>query len=176
MNLRPHPPPPPELNLTPLVDVVFLLLLFFMISTTFEKERELPLTLPEAEGQPISDQPAEPLVIAIDHESRYVVAGTPLATETDQDINTALLEALTAVLGQAAQDTTGRPLLIEADAATPHQAVMRAVDAAQALGFRQLAFAAKRAGKSATADRANDAPDSAPSASPAAESPAVRQP
>ncbi len=137
MNLRPHPPSPPELNLTPLVDVVFLLLLFFMISTTFVQERELPITLPEAEGQPVAEHESDPLVIGIDRDSHYVVAGLPLELGPDQDLQAALTLALGLAL-----PTSHRPaLLIEADAKTPHQAVIRVLDAARQLGLTQLAFA-----------------------------------
>ncbi|MBK1648264.1 ExbD/TolR family protein [Rhabdochromatium marinum] len=153
MNLRPHPPPLPELNLTPLVDVVFLLLLFFMVSTTFEQPRELPLTLPEAEGQPVPTAETPVLVIAIDRNSQYRVAEQPLEIDAGQSTR----DALTQVLQQAVQATmpaspsspssaTPAPplpsLLIEADAQTPHQAVMRVLDVAQQLGLTRLAFAA----------------------------------
>lgn len=143
MNLRPHPPQPPELNLTPLVDVVFLLLLFFMISTTFKQARELPIALPEAEGQPAEQTDREPLVVSIDRDSRYVIAERPLEPSTDPTASDdAMTKQLTAALREAAAGRQNPSLLIEADAQTPHQAVMRVLDAAQQLGLTQLAFAA----------------------------------
>ena len=138
MNLRPHPPQPAELNLTPLVDVVFLLLLFFMISTTFEQQRELPIALPEAKGQPAQTTDSKPLAIGIDRNSRYVVDGLPLDPGSNEQTRARLIVALRL----ASASSKHRSLLIEADAQTPHQAVMRVLDAAQEVGLTQLAFAA----------------------------------
>ncbi|WPL16414.1 Biopolymer transport protein ExbD [Thiorhodovibrio winogradskyi] len=138
MNLRPHPPRPADLNLTPLVDVVFLLLLFFMISTTFEQQREIPIALPEAKGQPARQSDSKPLVIVIDSDSRYIVAEQPIAPGPEQDTHELLVQALR----QATAKSANRTLLIEADAHTPHQAVMRMLDAAQEVGLTRLAFAA----------------------------------
>ncbi|EIC20606.1 ExbD/TolR family protein [Thiorhodovibrio frisius] len=138
MNLRPHPPQPADLNLTPLVDVVFLLLLFFMISTTFEQQRELPIALPEAKGQPAQKTDRKPLAIGIDRNSHYVVDGQPLDPGSAEQTR----ERLIIALRHASASSKNRSLLIEADAQTPHQAVMRVLDAAQEVGLTQLAFAA----------------------------------
>lgn len=137
MNLRPKPSPPPELNLTPLVDVVFLLLLFFMVSTTFTAKRELPIRLPEAQGRPGTASEERALVVVIDRQSQYVIDEQPLTIAAGEDVT----QALTRVLSNHPQ---GRALRIEADAATPHQAVMRVLDAAQALGLTRLAFSTQR--------------------------------
>ena len=157
MNLRPHPPPLPELNLTPLVDVVFLLLLFFMVSTTFEQPRELPLTLPEAEGQPVPTAETPVLVVEIDRNSQYRVAEQSLEIDAGQSTRDALTQALQQAMQVTMSASPGSPpsatpaptptpplpsLLIEADAQTPHQAVMRVLDVAQQLGLTRLAFAA----------------------------------
>lgn len=169
MNLRPYPPPPPELNLTPLVDVVFLLLLFFMISTTFEKERELPIALPEAEGQPTAAQ-AEPLIIGIDRNSHYVVAGQSLALPPGKNLPAAITEALAMALHQARPGAETAALLIEADAQAPHQAVMRVLDAAQQLGITQVAFATKHQqvghDRAETPHPVSPKPDDAPTPAP----------
>lgn len=138
MNLRPKPPPPPELNLTPLVDVVFLLLLFFMISTSFKQERELPIALPQTEGQPTAAPQTNALVVLIDRDSQYVIAGQALRANTKDDLTSALTRALNDMPAEIAL------LRIEADAATPHQAVMRVLDAAQALGVTRLVFSTQR--------------------------------
>lgn len=137
MNLRPRPPAPPELNLTPLVDVVFLLLLFFMISTTFVRERELPIRLPEAEGQPAAQTLSDVLVVGIDRDSQYLVDGLPVTASAGLSLSEALEQALHTAMDAA----LGRTLRIEADAETPHQAVMRVLDLAARLGLTQLSFA-----------------------------------
>lgn len=140
MNLRPRPAEPAELNLTPLVDVVFLLLLFFMVSTTFERQPELPIALPEAEGQPASDRERDPIVVSIDRESRYVIAEQPVRAPSEEALSASLTQALSGALADHRAEAS---LLIEADAQTPHQAVMRILDVAQQLGLQRLAFAVR---------------------------------
>nr|WP_207188101.1 biopolymer transporter ExbD [Thiorhodovibrio winogradskyi] len=170
--MRPLPPQPPELNLTPLVDVVFLLLLFFMISTTFEQARELPIALPEADGQPAEQTEKEPLVVSIDRDSHYFIAEQPLELATDQAASDeTMTEQLTQALREAAESAQSESLLIEADAQTPHQAVMRVLDAAQQLGLTQLAFAAVHSPGSAevgktTAPEPSNSRQESPSARP----------
>lgn len=136
MNLRPSRRPPPEINLTPLIDVVFLLLIFFMVSTTFKDDARLRLNLPEAGGEPVHQEPAERLEIVIDRAGRTFVGNAAVANERPETLNQAILGAI--------GTRRDLPVLIKADAATPHQAVMRALDAAAQLGLKQVAFAATR--------------------------------
>ena len=124
-----------ELNITPLIDIVFLLLIFFMVSTTFQKESQLRVQLPEATQQAQTD-PAEPLQIVISAEGQYAIGGRELS---DNSLPT-LIEALRQVAG----DDRERPLVVRADARTPHQAVVRAMDAASRLGLRNLSIATAR--------------------------------
>ena len=136
MNLRPHRPAEPDINLTPLIDVVFLLLIFFMVSTTFNEDARLRLQLPQAEGEPVSAQDIEQVEVVIDRAGRYYVDGRGVVST---DIKT-LKQAMVGVAGPRRD----LPVLIKADAATPHQAVMRALDAASQLGLTRVAFAASR--------------------------------
>ena len=108
-------------NLTPLIDVVFLLLIFFMVSTTFTRETQLTLDLPEANGEPreVVEQQVEVLV---DEEGRYRVNGQPLVDNRVRTLQAAIYKV-------SAGDTT-LPLVIAADAQAAHQAVVRAMDAA----------------------------------------------
>ncbi|MDZ7748602.1 MAG: biopolymer transporter ExbD [Halofilum sp. (in: g-proteobacteria)] len=124
-----------ELNITPLIDIVFLLLIFFMVSTTFQKESQLRVQLPEATQQPRAD-PSEPLEIVISAQGQYAIGGRELS---DNSLAT-VIEALR----QAAGDRRERPLVVRADARTPHQAVVRAMDAAARLGLRNLSIATAR--------------------------------
>ena len=137
MNLRPRSPKEPDINLTPLIDVVFLLLIFFMVSTTFNEDARLRLQLPEADGEAVSAEDIELVEIVIDRFGQpYVDDGKVLGDD---------IESLKQALVGAVGPRRDLPVLIKADAATPHQAVMRALDAASQLGLTRVAFAASRA-------------------------------
>jgi biopolymer transport protein ExbD len=136
MNLRPTKPDQPDINLTPLIDVVFLLLIFFMVSTTFKDDARLRLQLPQANGEPVAAEEQDQLQIVIDAGGHFYIGERQLV---DSRIDT-LRAALRAAAG-ARQDL---PVLIKADAKTPHQAVMTALDAAAQLGLTHIAFAASR--------------------------------
>lgn len=120
-----------SVNLTPLIDVVFLLLIFFMVSTTFTKETHLSLDLPEATGEEKIDQPQQ-IEILIDAGGQYVIDGRSLVSTN--------IETLMKALETIANGDTTRPLVITADASTPHQAVILAMDAAGRLGFVHLSL------------------------------------
>ena len=126
-----------ELNITPLIDIVFLLLIFFMVSTTFQKESELRIQLPTAD-QEARTEPSSPLEIVISADGQYAIGGRTLS---DNSLAT-LIEAL----GTAAGNERDRPLIVRADKRTPHQAVVRAMDAAAQLGLDRLSIATARDG------------------------------
>jgi biopolymer transport protein ExbD len=119
-------------NLTPLIDVVFLLLIFFMVSTTFTRETQLTIDLPEAEG--LAREAATELVeILIDEEGNYRVNGRALVDRRVRTLQAALYE-------ESEGDTT-LPMVISADGDAAHQAVVRAMDAAGQMGFTRLTIA-----------------------------------
>lgn len=133
MNLRPQAREEVEINLAPFIDVVFLLLIFFMVSTTFLREGNLELTLPEASPEPAQmDAPA--LELTIDASGEYVLNGRALANRQPQTIQRALEQAL-------AEAGAAQELVIRADASTPHQAVVTALDAAGQAGIKKLGIA-----------------------------------
>ena len=132
MNLQPNRREDPDVNLTPLIDVVFLLLIFFMVSTTFERENEISLELPEASGKQVENQRV-PVEISIDAKGRYFINKVEV-------VNTEL-ETLMQAIKKAAGDEEKPRVLLSADKATPHQAVITAMDAARQLGFVNLTFA-----------------------------------
>ncbi len=134
MNLRPHPVEPAELNLTPLIDVVFLLLIFFMLSTSFERPLELDLQLPTSDQSEPAASQSELLRISIDRDSQFYLDDAPIASAD----RSGLADAIAAALVGRINDS----VLIEADAQTPHQAVMWVLDALRFLGIEQVAFAA----------------------------------
>ena len=125
-----------EINLTPLIDVVFLLLIFFMVSTTFEWRSELGIELPEASAQ-ASDRDAEAIGVVIDAVGEVRVQGRAL---DDPDTG-----SLTRALREAARGLDSPPVIVSADAATPHQAVVTVMDAARRAGLYKLTFAARHA-------------------------------
>lgn len=124
-----------ELNITPLIDIVFLLLIFFMVSTTFQKESELQIQLPKA-AEKTNPEHDSPLEIVISADGQYALDGHTL---TDNKRRTVIR-----ALADAAGDNRDRPLIVRADARTPHQAVIRAMDAAAQLGLDRLAIATAR--------------------------------
>jgi len=123
-----------EVNLTPLIDVVFLLLIFFMVSTTFTKETHLSIDLPEASGDPARIAP-EQIEVSITQQGDITVNGTALVNNG--------LETLKSALEKVSEGDNTMPLIITADAATPHQSVVNAMDAAGQLGFIQLSITTK---------------------------------
>lgn len=138
MNLRRQRTDEPDINLTPLIDVVFLLLIFFMVSTTFKRDAELAVELPEASAEPAAQEP-NILELVIDAQGRYFLG--------DKELVNRRLETVKQALADAAGEQRDRPLVIRADAQTPHQAVVTAMDAAGQLGFKRLSIATVRTGE-----------------------------
>lgn len=127
-----------EVNLTPLIDVVFLLLIFFMVSTTFTRETRLVVELPEAEGMAaVTEQRMVEVSIAAD--GSYALNGERL-TRSDRDTLRSLLLPLS-------QQGTEVPFVIVADAAATHQAVVTVMDVAGRLGFANLTITTREPGK-----------------------------
>jgi biopolymer transport protein ExbD len=128
-----------EVNLTPLIDVVFLLLIFFMVSTTFTKETHLSIDLPEASGDParIAEQKIE---VSITRSGDYAINDVALLKSN--------LESLKIAIEKVTNGDNAIPMIITADASTPHQAVVTAMDAAGQLGFIQLSITTRNAEES----------------------------
>lgn len=136
MNLRPKRTESPDINLTALIDVVFLLLIFFMVSTTFKDDARIRIQLPSAQGEEVPADEPQVLEIVIDGAGTFYVNQRIVV---DQKLKT----LKTAIAGAAGEDRE-IPVVIKADANTPHQAVMTAMDAASQLGLLRFAFAATR--------------------------------
>jgi len=135
MNIQPDNPEEPEINLTPLIDVVFLLLIFFMVSTTFEHQSRIQIELPEATAEPGKPED-EALEILIDAEGRYFLG--------DQQVVNTELKTLKGAIRKAVGDRESMPVIIRADARTPHQAVVRALDATSQLGLVHISLATSK--------------------------------
>lgn len=132
MNFRPHDRDEPELNLIPLIDVLIILLIFLVMTTTFAQQSGLEIRLPEARSTaPLS--PEKPLAILIDAEGRFLIAGQPVPVATSATIQRAL---------KAAAGEQKDPLiLIEADQNSRHQALVLTLEALEQLGFQRISFA-----------------------------------
>lgn len=136
MNLRRQRGEEPEVNLAPLIDVVFLLLIFFMVSTTFKHEAELKVDLPQASAKP-EDMKRNQLEVVIDAQGHYFINDKMLVNNR--------LNTLKRAIALEAKGNTKLPLVIRADGKTPHQAVVTAMDAAAQLGIVHLSIATVRA-------------------------------
>ena len=135
MNLQPGGEDEPEVNLTPLIDVVFLLLIFFMVSTTFEHQSRIQIELPEATASPVELE-EDSIEIIIDAQGRYFIG-------EEQVVNTEL-KTLKSAISKAVGDRDTVPVTIRADANTPHQAVITALDATSQLGLTRISLATSK--------------------------------
>lgn len=135
MNLQPGGEDEPDVNLTPLIDVVFLLLIFFMVSTTFEHQSRIQIELPEATASPV-EVDEESIEIIIDAQGRYFIG-------EEQVVNTEL-KTLKSAISKAVGERETVPVTIRADAKTPHQAVITALDATSQLGLTHISLATSR--------------------------------
>lgn len=133
MKFQARVPEEPEINLIPFIDVLLVILIFLMLTTTYSKFTELQLTLPEAHADAAQDRPKE-MVIAVAADGRYAVNKQTLAGQDTAAIAQALREA------QADADSV---LIISADAAATHQSVITALEAARQLGLTRITFAAQ---------------------------------
>ena len=135
MNLRPRRQDPPRVELTPLIDVVFLLLIFFMISTTFDKQTRLEVDLPEATTEARSKQEPERIDIIIDSRGHFYVNDSELVSHD--------IETLKRTLLKISDGRDDLPVIITGDKAAPYQAAMTVMDAAGQMGFSRLSFVAR---------------------------------
>ena len=132
MNLRTRSREDPEINLTSLIDVVLLLLVFFMVSTSFLKATEIRLQLPQAEAEPRVEPPAE-IEIMISAAGDYFVDGQELVNRR--------AETLQRALEQVAGERRELPVTIRADGRASHQSVVTAMDIVGRLGFSRILIA-----------------------------------
>ncbi len=132
MNLRSQRRDDVDLNITPLIDVVFLLLIFFMVSTTFERESEINITLPEA-SEEYTETKLDSIEIAVDAEGRVYV--------NEQSLVNSQLSTIREAMRDAMHDLDDPPVVISADAKATYQLVVKVMDAARQLGLVRITFA-----------------------------------
>lgn len=135
MNLRSRRTDDLDINITPLIDVVFLLLIFFMVSTSFIKESQIKLDLPQASSNEVPDD-VNTIKVTIDARGQYFVNDKALINNQEA--------TLTKAIKQAAGDKANPTIVINADARTTHQAVVSVLDVAKRLNYLRITFATER--------------------------------
>jgi len=135
VNLSPQKADEPDVNLTPMIDVVFLLLLFFMVSTSFIRESSLKVDLPEATGQTTAEKD-KPIDIIINADGQFTVNKITLTSPNKED--------LSAQLKLAVGENSDPHIIITADAKADYQNIVTAMDSAQQLGYSRLTLATRQ--------------------------------
>lgn len=133
MKLSIRPRTQPEVNLTSLIDVVLLLLIFFMVSTSFVKQSQIAISLPESDSTAVVEETPEVIDVLITETGKYFVNGRELINSRPETIRNALMKV-------SDGDNT-LPMTISADANARHQYVVTAMDVAGRLGFVQINIA-----------------------------------
>ncbi len=132
-----------DISITSMIDVVFLLLIFFMVTTSFTHQTLVKIKLPEADGAEIEEMPKS-VVMDIDNKGNYYLTGSDGQSRllVDQRKETLIRE-----LNRFADQAQNIPFIISADGNTPHKAVIAALDAAQQVGFSHASFATEEPGE-----------------------------
>lgn len=137
MNFRQRRHEEPEINLIPFIDVLLVVLIFLMLSTTYSKFTELQLKLPVADADAQRDYPKE-LIVSVSADGAYSINKQPLAGRSTESLSIALTEN-----AKAGKDTV---IIISADASARHQAVVTVMEAARRAGLNQITFATQSSG------------------------------
>jgi biopolymer transport protein ExbD len=132
LNFRRQRPEEPEINLIPFIDVLLVILIFLMLSTTYSKFTELQVSLPVADADQARDRPSE-IIVAVSADGRYAVNKKPVDGRS--------VDALAAELAAAAGGSHEMVLIVSADATAAHQSVINVMDAARRAGLAKLTFA-----------------------------------
>ncbi len=138
MNFRPRKNEEPEINLIPFIDVLLVILIFLMLTTTYSKFTELQLKLPVADADAQRDYPKE-IIVAVGADGRYSIKGEPLSGRS--------VDVLAQALSQAASAGKDSVVIISADATAPHQSVITVMEAARRIGLVQITFATQSAAR-----------------------------
>jgi biopolymer transport protein ExbD len=140
MNFRKPKAEEPEINLIAFIDILLVVIIFLMLTSTFSKFTELQLTLPTADAEKLRDRPAE-IVVSVAADGRYAVNRLAVEGRT--------VESLAAALSAASKDQKEPVVIVSADATAAHQSVINVLDAARRAGLPRLTFAAQTADGSA---------------------------
>lgn len=137
MNFRPGSRDEPEINLIPFIDILLVVLIFLVLSTTYSKFTELQVRLPVADAEQAKTRPRE-VSVTVAQDGRYAVNGSTL--------DRASVDALSMALAEAAKGDKESIIIINADASATHQAVVNVMDAARRTGLAQITFATQSSG------------------------------
>ena len=137
LNFRKGRPEEPEINLIPFIDILLVVLIFLMASTTYSKFTELQVTLPTADAEKLRDRPRE-IVVLVSADGRYVVNRKPVEGRS--------VELLAAELNAVSEGAKDLVVIVSADATAAHQSVVNVMDAARRAGLARLAFATQSSG------------------------------
>ena len=140
MNFRKRRPEEPEINLIPFIDVLLVVLIFLMLSTTYSRFAELQVSLPVANAEKPRDRPRD-IVVSVSADGRYAIDRKPVDGRS--------VDRLAAELGAAAVGENDRAVIISADATTAHQSVINVLDAARRAGLARITFATQTAPEAA---------------------------
>jgi biopolymer transport protein ExbD len=141
MNFRHRRSEDPEINLIPFIDVLLVILIFLMLSTTYSKFTELKITLPVADAERARDYPKE-IIVGVASDGRYTV--------NKQAVSGRDVAAIGAALAEASGGSNERIVIISADANAAHQSVINVMDAARRVGLNQLTFATQAGAQTAS--------------------------
>lgn len=141
MNFRPNPHDEPDINLIPFIDVLLVIIIFLMLSTTYSKFTELQVKLPAADAEHQRDYPKE-VIVAVGSDGRYMVNKTLVQGRS--------LDALGAALSEAAKAGKDSVIIISADASATHQSVITVMEAARRQGLAQITFATQSAAQASS--------------------------
>ena len=137
----------PEINLIPFIDVLLVILIFLMVSTTYSKFTELQITLPTADAEKALDKPFE-ITVTVDAKGNYTVNNTPVVFRSVADLADDLKAAARAGSeGQSAAAAQSPVVIVNADQFAMHQMVINVLEAARLAGYDKLTFAAQTGGK-----------------------------
>jgi biopolymer transport protein ExbD len=136
MNLRPRRSEPPRVDITPLIDVVFLMLIFFMVSTTFDKQTQLKVELPSATTTDTSEKPVDKIEITIDAKGDFYVNERELVKHD--------AETLRRSMQKIADGRSDLPVIVSGDRNAPLQSMMTVLDVAAQLDLVHLSFVARQ--------------------------------
>jgi biopolymer transport protein ExbD len=138
MNFRPRAKEEPEINLIPFIDVLLVVLIFLMLSTTYSKFTELQLRLPVADADAQRDYLKE-VIVAVSADGRFSVNRVPVEGRS--------VEAMAQALVEAAKQGKDSTIIISADATAAHQSVITVMEAARRSGMNQITFATQPSGQ-----------------------------
>ena len=156
MNFRRRKCEEPEINLIPFIDVLLVVLIFLMLSTTYSRYSELQINLPVADADRLKEQPAE-ILVTVSADGRYAINRVPLDGRSIELLAAALQSAASAAAGAAASTAAGGAaggtnapvVIVSADALAAHQSVINVLDAARRANLPRLTFATQLPGDAA---------------------------